>query len=290
MDNYYQSAVSRNLGIVAADEQIRLSNARVAVAGLGGVGGIHFLTLVRMGIGAFNIADLDEFSEVNANRQVGATSSTAGRRKTEVMAEMARDIHPSVELELFDKGVQPDNVERFLGDVDAVVDSIDFFQMKARRLLYKEARRLGKTVVFSAPIGFSGTLHIFTPDSMSFDDFFDINDSMSPYEQLVAFAVGLCPRGTHWKYMDTRKVNLAAQSGPSIASACDISAGLLTTEILSVLLNRRPLKAVPHYVQFDPYRRIYRKGYLFFGNRGPLQRLKRWFVARRFREQAASID
>ena len=84
MENYYQSAVSRNLGIVAADEQTRLSHARVAVAGLGGVGGIHFLTLVRMGIGAFNIADLDEFSEVNANRQVGATSSTAGRAKTTV--------------------------------------------------------------------------------------------------------------------------------------------------------------------------------------------------------------
>lgn len=290
MEQYYNTAVSRNLGIVSSDEQVQLRDSRVAVAGLGGVGGIHLLTLVRMGIGAFNIADLDDFSEVNANRQVGATSSTAGRKKTTVMAEMAKDIHPSVNLNVFDNGVQPENAEEFLGEVDAVVDSIDFFQMKARRLLYKTARRLGKTVVFSAPIGFSGTLHVFTPDSMSFDEYFDINDSMTRFDQLVAFAVGLCPRGTHWKYMDINKVNLASHYGPSISSACDISAGLLTTEILSVLLQRRPPKAVPHYVQFDPYRRIYRKGYLPLGNRGPLQRLKRWYVANRFRDQAAAFE
>lgn len=290
MDQYYQTAVSRNLGILDSDEQSQLRSSRVAVAGLGGVGGIHFLTLVRMGIGAFNIADLDTFSEININRQVGASSSTTGRNKTTVMAEMAKDIHPSVNLNIFDNGVQPENAERFLKDVDVVVDSIDFFQIKARRLLYKTARNLGKTVVFSAPIGFSATLHIFTPESMSFDAYFDINDGMSPYEQLVAFAVGLCPRGTHWQYMDTNKVNLASHSGPSIASACDISAGLLTTEILCILLRRRPPKSVPYYVQFDPYRRLYRNGYLMFGNKGPIQRLKRWYVSRRFRDQAAAFE
>lgn len=290
MDQYYTTAVTRNLGILDSDEQTQLQRSRVAVAGLGGVGGIHFLTLVRMGVGAFNIADLDEFSAINANRQVGATSSTAGRKKTTVMAEMARDIHPSVDLNIYDKGVQPENVGEFLEGVDAVVDSIDYFQITARRLLHRSARELGIPVVFSAPIGFSASLHVFTPQSMSFDDYFDINDGMSLYEQLVAFTVGLCPRGTHWKYMDMNKVNLSSHSGPSIASACDISAGLMTTEIMAILLNRRPAKTVPHYVQFDPYRRLYRKGYLVFGNRGPIQRLKRWYVSRRFRDQAASFE
>lgn len=292
MNNYYDQAVSRNLGLVTAEEQQRLKNSRVAVAGLGGLGGVNLLTLVRMGIGAFNIADLDEFSEVNTNRQVGATSSNVGRKKTDVMAEMARDIHPLIELNVFDRGVQPDNIYEFLEGVDVVVDSIDFFQMKVRRLLYKTARELKIPVVFSAPLGFSGTLHIFTPEAMSFDCYFDIHDKMSNYEQLVAFAVGLCPRGTHRKYMDSSKVDLSTQSGPSLSSACNIASGLLTSEVLCLLLNRgdRVVKAVPHYTQFDPYRNIYRKGRLLFGNRGPLQMLKRWIVARRFNSQAKAVN
>jgi hypothetical protein len=86
--------------------------------------------------------------------------------------------------------------------------------------------------------------------------------------------------------MDTGKVDVTKGAGPSIASACDIGTGLLATEMLAFLLGRRALQAAPRYVQFDPYRCIYRRGRLMFGNRGPLQRLKRWLVSRRFASQA----
>ena len=290
LENFYAEATKRNIGLVSPEEQEKLRNSRVAIAGLGGVGGIHFLTLVRMGIGKFNIADLDEFSVANINRQVGANSRTADRPKVEVMAEMAREIHPDVEIEIFPNGVQPDNVDAFLGNVDAVVDSIDFFSMPPRLLLYRKARELGKPVIFSAPIGFTGTLHVFTKDSMSFEDYYDISDEMSLYDQLVAFAVGLTPAATHRAYMDMRRVDLSSGAAPSMASACDISAGLLTTEMLVILLERRPPQAAPHYVQFDAYRCIYKTGKLRWGNRGPLQRLKRWVIARQFREQRSLLE
>lgn len=290
LENFYAEATKRNIGLVSPEEQEKLRNSRVAIAGLGGVGGIHFLTLVRMGVGKFNIADLDEFSVANINRQVGANSRTADRPKVEVMAEMAKEIHPDVEIEAFPNGVQPDNVDAFLGNVDAVVDSIDFFSMPPRLLLYRKARELGKPVVFSAPIGFTGTLHVFTRDSMSFEDYYDISDDMSLYDQLVAFAVGLTPAATHRAYMDMRRVDLSSGAAPSMASACDISAGLLTTEMLVILLERRPPQAAPHYVQFDAYRCIYKHGKLRWGNRGPLQRLKRWVIARQFREQRSLLE
>jgi molybdopterin/thiamine biosynthesis adenylyltransferase len=286
---YYSQATKRNQGIVSPSEQDVLKNKRVAVAGLGGVGGSHLLTLVRMGIGKFNISDIDQFGIVNINRQAGANSRTLGRRKTEVMAEMARDIHPDLKLKIFDEGVQPHNVDEFLSDVDVVVDAIDYFQMESRLLLYRTARRLGKPVVFSAPIGFSGTLHVFPAAGMSFEEYFDINDRMSRFDQLVAFTVGLLPRGTHWAYMDTRRVDLSEHAGPSIASACSIATGLLTCEVCCLLLGRRPPQGIPHYVQFDPYRRIYRQGQLRWGNRGPVQRLKRWIIAWKFRDQAALV-
>lgn len=290
LEGYYAEATKRNIGLVSLEEQEKLRNSRVAIAGLGGVGGIHFLTLVRMGVGKFNIADLDEFSIANVNRQVGANSKTADRPKVEVMAEMAREIHPDVELEIFPNGVQPNNVQAFLGNADAVVDSIDFFSMPPRLLLYRTARELGKPVVFSAPVGYTGTLHVFTKDSMSFEDYYDIHDNMSLYDQLVCFAVGLTPAATHRPYMDMKRVDLTSGAAPSMACACNISTGLLTTEVMVLLLNRRAPQAAPHYVQFDAYRGVYKKGKLRWGNKGPLQRLKRWVIARQFKDQRALLD
>ena len=97
----YGEAFSRNLGWVTQAEQERLRNARVCIAGLGGVGGVYLLTLARLGIGAFTIADFDTFALANFNRQAGATMSTMGRSKLDVMVEMARDINPGLEIRRF---------------------------------------------------------------------------------------------------------------------------------------------------------------------------------------------
>ena len=83
-------AFARNLGWVSAQEQARLRASRVAIAGLGGVGGAHLLTLARLGVGAFHLADPDRFEMANLNRQAGASLSTLGRPKVEVLAAMAR--------------------------------------------------------------------------------------------------------------------------------------------------------------------------------------------------------
>lgn len=65
----YATAFSRNIGWVTEQEQAELVSKRVAIAGLGGAGGSHLLTLTRLGITKFNIADADEFEAVNFNRQ-----------------------------------------------------------------------------------------------------------------------------------------------------------------------------------------------------------------------------
>ena len=67
----YHAAFARNLGWVTRAEQDSLRGKRVAIAGMGGVGGVHLLTLARLGIGAFHIADFDTFDIANFNRQAG---------------------------------------------------------------------------------------------------------------------------------------------------------------------------------------------------------------------------
>ncbi|BBB59506.1 hypothetical protein UNDKW_1233 [Undibacterium sp. KW1] len=68
----YDQAFSRNLGWFTEAEQAQLRGKKAAIAGMGGVGGAHLLTLARLGIGAFHIADFDQFDLPNMNRQAGA--------------------------------------------------------------------------------------------------------------------------------------------------------------------------------------------------------------------------
>src|SRR5437016_2111135 len=93
----YQEAFARHRGLLSAAEQERLRHSRVAIAGLGGVGGVHLTTLARLGIGSFHIADPDRFEPVNFNRQHGATIDTLGRRKATVMQRQARAINPDLD-------------------------------------------------------------------------------------------------------------------------------------------------------------------------------------------------
>ncbi|MGE3804976.1 MAG: ThiF family adenylyltransferase [Gemmataceae bacterium] len=276
----YAEAFSRHQGLLEPAEQERLRHARVAVAGLGGVGGAHLITLARLGIGAFRIADPDRFETVNFNRQYGACLHSLDLGKAEVMAQHALAINPDLDLRVFAEGVNPDNVAAFLDGVDVLVDGIDFFALETRRLLFREARRRGIWAVTAAPLGFSSALLTFAPDGMSFDDYFDIDDSMPRLDRLVAFYLGLAPRATHAPYM--RGVDLSGGRGPSTGLACQLCSGMAAAETLKILLRRGPLRPAPAYAQFDAFTGTFRQGYLRFGNRHPWQRLRRWLWKRRW--------
>jgi len=279
----YDAAFSRHLGLLAPAEQGRLRGCRVAIAGLGGVGGIHLATLARLGIGAFHIADPDRFNVVNINRQYGATTLTLGRPKAEVMAEEVRAINPEVRLRVFDEAITAANVGAFLDGVDVVIVGIDFYATEARRLLFREARRRGHWAVTAGPIGFSAAWLTFDPAGMSFDRYFDLDDAMDPIDQLIAFFVGLAPRATQLPYMDLKAADPRTGRGPSAALACHLCSGVAAAEVLKILLGRSPIRPAPWYSQFDAYRQRFCHGRLAWGNRHPLQRLKRRILRYRLR-------
>ncbi len=277
--SYRSEAFSRNIGIFSAEEQHRLGKSTVAVPGMGGVGGLHLLTLVRAGIGRFNLSDYDVFEPANINRQCGATVEAFGRSKLDVMCEQALSINPYLKLNRFPEGIGAGNVDEFLEGTDVLVDGMDFFNFEIRRLLFNRALEKGIHVVTAGPMGFSSALLVFAPDKgMRFDEYFDIVDGMPPDEQYMAFALGLAPRPTHIHYLDLSRVSMENKKGPSTSIACQICAGMAATEVLRIILKRGCLKPVPFYYQFDPYLRKYRKGRLWGGNKNPIQRLKRRFV------------
>jgi molybdopterin/thiamine biosynthesis adenylyltransferase len=248
----YQSAFARNLGLVNEDEQAKLRAARVALPGLGGVGGAHLQGLARMGIGAFHLADPDIFETVNFNRQLGATMTTIGCRKVHVMAQLAASINPSADVKAFSDGLTPENVDAFLQDVDVVVDGLEFFAMSVRRLLYRECRVRGIPVVNAGPIGYGAALLVFTADGISFDEFFGIDDSMTRAEQLLAMGLALGP-GLAGD-LDPKRVDFENEKGPALASACLLCAALASTEVLKLVTGRGTVTVAPAGKYFDPFR------------------------------------
>lgn len=277
----YDGAFSRHQGLIACAEQHRLRHSRVAIAGLGGVGGSHLVTLARLGIGAFTIADPDVFELANFNRQHGATTESLGRDKAAVLAQQAHAINPELDLRVFAESITSANTGAFLEDADVLVDGLDFFALDARRQLFREARRRGIWAVTAAPLGFSTAWLVFSPTGMSFDDYFDMHRCRDYWDQIVAFAVGLAPRATHWRYFDLSQANLRGGRGPSAGLACQLCAGVTASEIVKILLGRGPVHSAPRYSQFDAYRQVFCHGRLWGGNRHPLQRLKRWWLRRR---------
>lgn len=104
----------------------KLAGSKVAVFGIGGVGGYVCEALVRIGVGAFDLIDDDKVCLTNLNRQIIATRSTVGKYKTDVMRDRMLDINPNVEVEVHKCFFLPENADDFPWDsYDYVVDAVD---------------------------------------------------------------------------------------------------------------------------------------------------------------------
>ena len=278
----YLEAFDRNIGWVTEAEQQQLRAKRIAIAGLGGVGGAHLLTLTRLGIGRFNLADFDRFEVHNFNRQVGANLNSVGRPKVEVMAEMARSINPELDLRSFDDGVHAGNVESFLDDVDLYIDGLDFFVLDERQRVFELCAARGIPAITAAPLGMGAALLVFMPGRMSFEEYFRMGKS-SAAEKAARFLVGLSPSMLQMGYLaDPSRVDLAGRKGPSTPMACDLCAGIAGTEALKVLLGRGGVVAAPHGIHFDAYKNRLRHTWRPGGNAHPLQRALIALTKRRY--------
>lgn len=271
---YFHEAFARNIGILTIEEQEKLRSATIAIAGLGGVGGAHAQGFARMGVGRFHLSDLDIFETVNINRQFGANRDTFGKPKVLMVRDQVLAINPYAETEIFEQGFSEANAEEFFRGVDLAIDGLDFFSIDARRMYFREARKRGIPVVTAAPIGFGSAAYIFTPEGMSFDEYFDLHDGLEKKEMLFRFAIGLAPAMLQRKYFRPTTIDFDDHAAPSIVSGILAAASIATTFGAQVLLGK-PVQAAPHSIHFDPYALRYRHVYLPFGNRSLFRRLIR---------------
>ncbi len=148
-DEFYRQITVRNQGLIAPDDQQRLRQANILIAGCGSVGGAAVEPLVRMGAENLTLAEPDGYDLHNMNRQ-SVRLQDIGRNKAEVFQENMRDINPYASITVEAHGITPENVDRVVQQAAIILDAVDVTTrppLRAKFLLHKAARQYRKPVV-----------------------------------------------------------------------------------------------------------------------------------------------
>ena len=143
---------SRTQLLLGQDGMDRLANARVAVFGVGSVGGFTVEALARSGVGAIDLIDDDKVCLTNINRQIIALRSTVGKYKVDVAAERLHDINQNIQVNTYKTFYMPDTAHQFdFSQYDYVVDAIDTITGKLE--LVMQAHKAGTPIICSMGAG-----------------------------------------------------------------------------------------------------------------------------------------
>lgn len=243
----YEKMFSRNIGFLTQEEQDRISELSIGIAGAGGDGGLLSERLARFGIRRVVLADPEIFEIENVNRQFAATFNNIGVNKAVAVGKELCSINPYLEVRVYKEGVTVDNVSEFVSNADVIIDEIEFTYPEISVMLAREARRQNKYVFTGANIGWGASVICFAPDGMTFEEFFDY-DEVTHSIDATRYAKQVPG------YID-RKMLADVLEGkisiPSISSSVGLVAALLSSAlILSCVGRKKPLVA-PEFLHFD---------------------------------------
>ncbi|SDK85508.1 Molybdopterin or thiamine biosynthesis adenylyltransferase [Maridesulfovibrio ferrireducens] len=167
---------ARNLTTFSQKEQEKLFTSKVAVVGLGGLGGHLLESLARAGVGHIVACDGDVFEASNLNRQLLATENTLGQSKADAAYELIRKVNPAVFLDVKSEYLEAEQFEGFIKGADVVVDCLG--GLKHRGQLKDAAAKLGIPLVTASVAGWAGIVSTVYPGDPSPSDFFGNNNGL----------------------------------------------------------------------------------------------------------------
>lgn len=226
--------LDRTRPILGQDGLNAISTPLVAIAGLGGVGGGTFLNLVRAGVKRFRLAENGIFDPPDMNRQAAAFTSTMDLPKIQVYEQLAREINPEVELELFPEGTLVDNIERFLEGSDVYVGVIDMEKGQDVKAMTPELlTRFNIPLFTAAAVGFGALLVAHHPEGMMPDEFWGLLNKKSTGNSMLPSMI--------YDRFDRRimeRISDAARTGTMATTSIGgvLSGALLASEVLVWLL------------------------------------------------------
>lgn len=218
------------------------------------------VTLCRMGVGHFSLADPADFDPPDINRQFGAVESNMGKNKAHVYRDMLLDVNPQVEVSVFSSGLTGDNHEEFLAGADVLVDCLDAsVAYSLREDMHRVAR---EESVFScvAPILGFGCFSICSdPDGMDMSYWLDTIRQSKDNAKLPEY---------FFEYFENRHLKAIGESlkvgrVPTLAVGPLLGTSILATEVVAYLLESvvpdiRPPIVLPQVLFFDLHKKTYK--------------------------------
>lgn len=252
MEYTYDQMFQRNIGIFTTEEQEKIKDFKVAIAGAGGLGGEIAHLLTRLGVMNIKICDPEVFEITNINRQFGCYMDTIGQNKAKVVARDLKRINPSLNVEAFDYGINATNADEFIYGCDVVVDAIDFYTIQHSIELQDAARRQNKWVMTSQIVGSMVSTMNIKPGGSHYGDMFFENGKLSMSKVIKIFFPTLPKEATN--EMVGRVASGEKITFPTWSHASELIAIFLLEDLVGYFIkNDRILLSSPEVTLVDLY-------------------------------------
>lgn len=255
----YQMCYQRNIGLFTDEQQERLRNAKVLVAGVGGVGGIEAATLAKMGIGELIIFDPGVFDEPDMNRQFGATAANIGINKALATAHMLQDINPFLKVTALEYAPESDSeLDELLKGCNVAIDAIDYMGFDYKVKFAQAVRRAG-LYNFTAPISGLGTaMIVLAADGMTLEELYDAPADELQWPEYKLPLEKLLGKKRYGGFIDDMREGRRSYLS-NCAGIATLNGGLVATEIALIITGMRPesdLILAPEAVYVDLMSRV----------------------------------
>jgi len=258
MDNPYKAIFCRNIGFFTESEQDKLQRSVIAIAGMGGVGGLLAERLIRLGVGQLKITDPGAFEESNLNRQFCSSMLNLGQNKAKAVFTQIKDINPQAQIYCSGTGITTENdASLFVSDCDLVIDEMDFGSFRESILLQRAARQRGIHYLFASAIGFGALVVIFDPQGLTLEEYNKLpqNVNLNDTEELrvpLEVILPVVPSYATAVTADTiHKIITGERPAPTTSVGAGLASILAASEAINVILKKRDIAKAPNYTYVD---------------------------------------
>ena len=251
-DILYKDIFSRNAGLISEAEQSLLRRSTIAIAGVGGVGGLLAERLIRIGVGRLKITDPGIFEKSNFNRQFGSSMITLNHNKAAVVYEQLKDINPTAQI-IWDKiGISDESSANvFIHDADFIIDEMDFGMFKQSIRLQRAARQQNKYYFFTSALGYGALIAIFDPKGLTLEEFDDlpVNVNLDGVEKLKVSIERVVPNILTYNSVSLHEVLADIYTGkrtiPTYSVGVGLASSLAANEAVNIILKKREILLRP---------------------------------------------
>jgi len=256
----YDELYTRNIGLFTPEEQQRLRESVVSIAGVGGVGSYQAVALARQGIGELRIMDPGVFDEPDLNRQYGALMSTIGENKASATTKILQDINPYLKIKTYTKAAESrQEIEEFIQGAALVIDAIDYAGFGHKQQLHACARANGQYILSSPIPGFGATLMVFSPDGMTMEEYYNAPADPSLYKDFILSMDTLMPTALIppvYRDFEQGRIGYLSTNGAS-AQLSGALAGLEAALMITGKRKKADLVVIPEIIYVDLLNRSY---------------------------------